>query len=333
MDSFNDREKSTTFRGFKNTFKKFNCLHGFRKSKASSESKMEFNHFITNPGLYYVTEQILLNLDSQSLANCRLVSKSLNNFIDNSKPLYNKVEERSSMKAEIWKLNSKKISDNDDGPDGLFDPHLLKKYNKLNEKYLKILQERLNNQDLKSIVKFMKNHWIQVKLWFICYEPINEYELNLFQLACWKNQVEIVKIFIKALTQKELCEVIQTNIFGEIRLKYLMLHFDTFKTIIEYLIQNGICVNMNMFDEKGSTPLHYACYWGKIEVVKLLIAYHEAANETKIWLKSRDNDYMSPINIAWDNKERTGWTEVYDFLDRKINPQKFEGKKSKRLRR
>ena len=43
-----------------------------------------FNEFIQNPGLQYVTEEILVNLDLRGLLKSRVVSKSLKILIDNS---------------------------------------------------------------------------------------------------------------------------------------------------------------------------------------------------------------------------------------------------------
>ena len=92
--------------------------------------------------------------------------------------------------------------------------------------------------------------------------------------------------------------------------QYLFKNFDTFRLIIEYLRKNDICVNMNMVDNMRWTPLHYACLYGNIHIVEMLISYHETTNSTLINLNARDFNQQTPIQIAnyYGNKN------IVDFL-------------------
>ena len=57
------------------------------KKKSVCEERSYLDWFCKTPGLMHISEQVLSLLDRKSLANCRQVSKTCKNFIDNSRLL------------------------------------------------------------------------------------------------------------------------------------------------------------------------------------------------------------------------------------------------------
>ena len=225
-------------------------------------------------------------MDPQTIANCRLASKDFKKFIDNNKALY--IQERFAIQSRAYEL----ISERNRLYRRFLHRHIhFERQRKMIERDCQLFKKVFNNEDLRSILIFMRNHWVEVKLW--SYEEC----LNIFQLACYKNEIEIVKAFLKAVTPYELSQYL-FNKKGPIKFQYFLRYYDVIKIIIEYLRQYDIRINMNMVDNQGSTPLHHACHYGSIKTVRLLIDYHETTNSEEIKLNVRNDDGETPLKIA-----------------------------------
>ena len=170
---------------------------------------------LCNPGLYYVTEQILQNLSDHELTQCRLISKKFRYYIDNNKAL----DER--KRAIIFKKILLKVA-----------RHVDEKYEKIkyllfsSHKYMKAVGDRFWNDLTVSQTVFMKLfqtvfetsdlHQVWVFMKSTSFDIARYYndcpfvKLNLFQLAFLYNNLEIVAIFLKYLDFIEVKNYLKT---------------------------------------------------------------------------------------------------------------------------
>ena len=61
---------------------KFYPISPYRRPNTRQKSSELFESFFGNPGLYHIGQEILLNLDVQSLVKCKRVNKTWNKIID-----------------------------------------------------------------------------------------------------------------------------------------------------------------------------------------------------------------------------------------------------------
>ncbi|KAI0401056.1 ankyrin repeat-containing domain protein [Xylaria palmicola] len=64
--------------------------------------------------------------------------------------------------------------------------------------------------------------------------------------------------------------------------------------LMDYLLQDGRCPNVDVTSKESRTPLHVASYMGNVEVIKYLVAHGASVNVI-------DNELNLPIDLAFMN--------------------------------
>ena len=78
--------------------------------------------------------------------------------------------------------------------------------------------------------------------------------------------------------------------------------------LLKYIINNpNFDIDFNVVDQYGATPLHVACYFGQIEVVKLLL---ETSKRRNIDIYKQNNQGYTPEKLA----EVSGHADIAELL-------------------
>ena len=245
-------------------------------------------NLLCNPGLYYVTEQILQNLSNQELARCRLISKKFKNFIDSNKALDER--KRSIIFKKILIKVARHVTENHEKfKNLLYSPHFF--FKSLGDKFwdeltstqtvfIELFDTVFETSDLHQIWVFMKKTSFDILHGNSC--PF--VKLNLFQLAFLLNNIEIVAVFLKYLNFNDVKKYLQTP------LKELNLN--------------------TIYYEKGSENLHdLALHRGQSELLDLIwnhdprkrkISFEELAVSDDDYLMSRLSTRFSGFSLHFN---------------------------------
>ena len=110
-----------------------------------------------DPGYQSLVTQILMNLDPQSLLNCRLLSKVFKNFIDNTKVLIGQHIKQAFTRREL-NLQNKDAEWYEPEKEKYYEDLILKSKNH-NKAFYNKCMTRLDFCDLKIVFEFMNNVW------------------------------------------------------------------------------------------------------------------------------------------------------------------------------
>ena len=201
-----------------------------------------FTNLITNPAFQHFATKILLHLDSQSLAKCRLLSHLFKEFIDNKKSL---------LFLQIRQANVKRVS------------RLVGYKAKMisNEIFVKRSYKRLSTEELWSILIFMKDYCSRISPVGIPYK-YNSYhvKINILEYASYHNHIDIVELLLKNSLDVEDINSAWTSTDN-----VTALHYACGKGNVEIvnLFESYKCIDFNVADEYGRTPLHFTCNFGQ----------------------------------------------------------------------
>ena len=230
----------------------------------------DLSKLISNQGYDCIVEAIFTNVDPTSLVNCRLVSKSWKALIDTRRTILvyqlqhlkqNKLE---ITDAKVWyKLrrivqSQRKYS-------------IIEKFPELRQVFLD-LERNATGHELSIIVMFLqkysKHQNFPIETWRwkkrILISPIHQ--------AIIKDDHEFVSIIMKRTTfdfQSSIQVDVQTSV------TYLALAIynqEMVQLFLDYALKKN--VNLNVPDRNGwlgRTAFHFACLYGKLEVVKLFL--------------------------------------------------------------
>ena len=110
-----------------------------------------------DPGFQSLVTQILMNLDPESLFNCRLLSKVFKNFIDNTKVLIGQHIKQAITRREL-NLQNKDAEWYEPENEKYYEDLILKsKYH--NKVFYNLCMTKLDFCDLKIVLEFMNNVW------------------------------------------------------------------------------------------------------------------------------------------------------------------------------
>ena len=167
------------------------------------------------------------------------------------------------------------------------DPTIKNRWNKEKEKE--------SDNILKNVFKKIKNgNPFKTK-----YKNITNTEGNtLLHLACYENNVEIVRFLLKngADINKE-----DKNGFTPL---YLACYENNVE-IVRLLLEKDADINKE--DKDGNTPLHVACYENNVEIVRLLL-------EKDADINKEDKDGITPLHVAIKYKNN----EIIEEIDKKM---------------
>ena len=83
--------------------------------------------------------------------------------------------------------------------------------------------------------------------------------------------------------------------------------------VLKYIFANGdFDIDFNVVDPDGRTPLHYACWYGQLEVVNFLL---DNAKEKEIDIFKKDNF----LRTAEDYARLKGHTDIVETLKNKYH--------------
>ena len=132
---------------------------------------------------------------------------------------------------------------------GVVDPDV---YNNHNETALRLACRNGHRNTIKYLLTHGK-----------CNPNLRDIDGNTpLHLACFVGDLEIVKLTIDSVDPDV------TN--NDERTCLHMAYRNGHKTTVKWLLNHGKC-NPNLRDKDGNTPLHFACYVGDLDIVKLII--------------------------------------------------------------
>ena len=240
-----------------------------QNSDVGSLSMIKLDELISNPGLQYIAEQILVNLDYQTLANCREVSKSWRDFIDQKKSLI-----KIQIRQTISHTNGAALLCEKTGNfickicDKTFVLHAWLKDHMVNHKFDsdRLFETKMDLDDLEVILKFMKNFWnpgpkhkVLQKVWNI--NSKNMDSRTLLHFACRAGRVQVVKAILNSVIE----------------------------------------IDINIEDKYGHNVLHEACMTGSLEIVDLLLKHQSIWEKTDIltkFINAQDHKGFTPLLLA-----------------------------------
>jgi len=140
----------------------------------------------------------------------------------------------------------------------------------------------------------------------------DENVINVFHYACLNKHVKIIEVLLRhnpdiinstgAIDSKG-------NILEKTALHLLTSSKNDYIEIIDLLLKNG--ANVNAFDLKGRTPLHLACGYNNIEIVRLLLE----KKSKEIDVNALDYDLQTPLHLACMGEgEESEILEIVDLL-------------------
>ena len=262
----------------------------------------DLSRLISNQGFDWIVESIFTYLDPNSLAKCRLVSKSWKAFIDSRRTiLVCQLQQLKQIKLEVpnakvwYKLrriveSQRKYS-------------IIEKFPEFGQVFLD-LERYATGHELSVIVMFLKDYSKHQRF------PIGKlfnFKLDLKHFLLSKRIVrsplhqairngdqEFVRIIMKR-TKLDFQSPIQVD--GQQCVTYLalaVLNQAMVELLFEYALEKHI--NLNVPDERGQTAFHFACMHGTTNVVKFFL---ENVLEEFLQVNLLDQDWIiGPLHFA-----------------------------------
>ena len=210
----------------------------------SEEQSINIQHFISNPGLHHLAENIFRFVDNPTLAKCRGVSKEWNYFL----------EKIWLLRHLNWFLTEKKfaISTSLGG---------VKTMTEINKEWSVILYylEKPSStiEDLIEVNDFLQSIIYED---YTLFGPIHRPLLY----AASKNQLNFLKVMAKIPINFN-----PTNYYGYNVLFQACLDGRT--EIVDFLLEIAPMKKIDLMDKTFSTVLHAACRGKNVEIAKILI--------------------------------------------------------------
>ena len=258
------------------------------------------DRLIVNPGFHLVAEQIYSYLDPQSLANCRSVSRQWKAFIDGRKwKSFNSV-----ISLKMHQLITKQqeiLLDLKEKYRGFPLSHEELERSKMsNEFFCKFFISKLKTNELQPVLAFLRE-WVKATD-----DRIDNLRFNIFQYACYHGADEVVKLTLKHLNWIEANIYLNaTNDYRYPLLMYLVAVRGKYKVMelcSEYALQNNIDIGLIRIGADGNLLLHNAIMAGQVEVVKVLLKYHDSTKNYKIHIKSTYAE-ATPLSMACSQRK------------------------------
>ena len=212
---------------------------------------------LANPGLLHILEKIYLNLDSESLDNCALLSKSLALPLKDPRFWHKKCLLKGQEIVETWKSLFQSINENE----------LARDESSLVLKTLYIGKKDIFSNGVSPFVAARGLYHIIQPL-ISNGANINAKNLIVFAIKECKN-VAIIEDLIKHGADVNL----------KLKSKSTLLHIavkNKQTKVVKLLLQNGAKANAR--DGYDSTPLWYAILHNLDDIVKLLISHGADTN-------------------------------------------------------
>ena len=246
----------------------------------------EMDFIASNSGLEHLIEEILGNLDRNSLSKCRVLSKRFKAIIDG----------RKSLIFLQWKQMSGKIFVFPDAQQC----SIIDKFRGKWPETFGGFQNLEDIEEMKELLEFMRqfcNHIQSAKV-----RPQNDLDLD-YDLEYKKTPAHFAmrqnRIKILSLLRKCGCDLNASN--GDL---LQVACANGFSDVVDYLL------SLPEIDANASDtylpPLHLACKYGHLEIVKLFLQY---ASLKKIDLNQRIR-HQTPLHTACEN----GQKEVVSLL-------------------
>ena len=151
-------------------------------------------NFVDNPGFQHLAEEIFSNLDCETLNRCRLLSKAIKDFINNSKPfiflnIQKAISESNLKHIEIVNGNYYSLDI------FILETSTLQTY----DVYEELLSAKLKVEDLIKILNFLKNKWTNpFPFPYKCNNgPWDVMRFDIFYQAFYHNSLDIVEILLE----------------------------------------------------------------------------------------------------------------------------------------
>ena len=240
-------------------------LEAMKKAKQG----FEMDYLMGNPGLDHLSKRIFQLLNVQSVARCRLVSKFWCQYLDKIwlvkqlETYQNKIIEMVFIIHEI-------------DEDGHFWKKPLVEYQPEWIQIFKGIVKQNNIDDLKAIVKFVKQYYFDIEASRLGMTPLH--------YACKCGHLEFFKVITSTGAS--------LDFHSRDNSRSTLLHHACFSAnieIVRILIEKNL--DVNAADDDGKTPLHMACEIGATEIVRLLERGNANFNAT-------DEDLMTPLSYA-----------------------------------
>ena len=240
------------------------------------------DQIIHNPGFHAVAIAIFLNLDPESLGNCRLLSKVYKDFIDNTKSMILLKIKQAFAKRESILLRSIPAGSALSTAFGISSPKDLISKSKASSKlFYNLFNEHLGKFDLKTVFEFIKTTWANPEM---ISKEFNKNGKNIFNYVLSESPVEVrksklfedfISIFFHLATKdsEKMNVKLENILMVAIKNTYLTL----VEKILNHTIQTGKHFDLNNIQEWNWAPLYEALFTkGKLEIVKLLLDYPSA---------------------------------------------------------
>jgi len=171
--------------------------------------------------------------------------------------------------------------------------------------------------------------------------PDNDEELTPLMIACYNGHLEVVELLLShdlilegAINKVDFCgctSLIRACWSGHIEIVRLLLSYDSIAsfgtssasrgTSRENMLSQTARKSGNKPTYDGYTPLHTACHWGHLEIVKILLSYDFILKESS---NKSDNTGWTPLYSACNN----GHLEIVELLLSKKDILDGSGNKS-----
>ena len=292
---------------------------------------ISLDQIIYNPGFHAVAIEIFLNLDPESLGNCRVLSKVYKYFIDNTKPLMILTIKHANSNRELIlqsvmaNITKSQIANNKYEAACVAHAATQPSYVSLISKppsklFYNLCNEYLEKSDLKIVVDFMKTIWAkpdEISRVFI------QNEMNIFKYVLGYRPEDIIrsKLFGDfAIIIFHL--IIKSSDKMNIKLEHILIsaivnrNIALVRKILDHTIQTGNNFDFNNRD--GYEALHCALISWKPDFVKLLFNYPSSKRIKLNSGVSNGQTSRSLLHIACSS----GPIEIVDLLLQHI--QKYE---------
>ena len=277
---------------------------------------MDLHELISNPGYDCVVENIFSNMDPNTLANCRLVSKQWKDVIDNRKALL-------ICQLQHLKLNQLEVEHSDDFKKDCSKPgrfwnklrnvvwakrkqSVIERFPAFRQVFLD-LERSATQQELKEIVAFMKNYCKDGRL-PKCLPKDNWNEI--FSISPLYQAIELgdpgfVRILLKRSTGAT------SNFDNLLYFTHVAVQYNQ-ATIVEQFMDfaREKSLNINAPDKKGRTAFHYACMNGSMNVIKLLL---EKVEEELLNVNVLDHDGNAALHWACIGNQHETVQNVFEL--------------------
>ena len=232
------------------------------------EPRINITDLIANPGLHHLAEHIFQFVDNTALAECRLVSKEWNTFL-----------ERTWLIRQLnWFLTQRKfpMSTSQEGVKIMTD---------INKEWTLILyyleKPSTTVEELIEVNEFLQSTIYED---YTLFGPIHRPLL----FAASKNNLNFLKIMAKIPISFNPTNYYGYNVFFQACL-------DGRTEIVKFLLEVTKMKKIELMDKTSSTVLHAACRGKNVDIAKLLI---ESAEEVGLDLKQVNVFGFSALDLA-----------------------------------